>query len=40
VFVHTLPTHRAAVEKDSRSIQAFEPELVGNRQRLADRVDA
>lgn len=40
VFVHTLPTHRAAIEKDSRSIQAFEPELVGNTQRLEDRVDA
>ena len=40
VFVHTLPTHRAAIEQDSRSIQAFEPELVGNTQRLEDRVDA
>jgi homocitrate synthase NifV len=40
VFVHTLPTHRAAIEKDSRSIQAFEPELVGNAQRLGNRIDA
>jgi isopropylmalate/homocitrate/citramalate synthase len=40
VFVHTLPTHKAAIEADSRSIQAFEPELVGNTQRLEARIDA
>ena len=39
-FVHTLPTHRSAIEADSRSIQAFEPELVGNAQRLESRIDA
>ncbi len=37
VFVHTLPTHRAAIERDSRSIQPFEPQLVGNVSRLEDR---
>ncbi len=40
VFVHTLPTHKAAIERDSRAIQAFEPGIVGNRQRLEDRRDA
>ena len=39
VFVHTLPTHVAAIEKDSRSIQSFEPELVGNVQRIEARPD-
>jgi isopropylmalate/homocitrate/citramalate synthase len=40
VFVHTLPTHRAAIERDSRSIQAFEPHLVGNVGRLEDRPES
>lgn len=40
VFVHTLPTHKAAIELDSRAIQAFEPQIVGNTQRLEDRPDA
>jgi isopropylmalate/homocitrate/citramalate synthase len=40
VFVHTLPTHRAAIERDGRSIQAFEPELVGNVGRLEDRPES
>ena len=40
VFVHTLPTHVKAIEADSRSIQPFEPELVGNRQRIEVRIDA
>jgi isopropylmalate/homocitrate/citramalate synthase len=40
VFVHTLPTHKSAMEADSRAIQAFEPDLVGNTQRLGERVDA
>jgi isopropylmalate/homocitrate/citramalate synthase len=40
VFAHTLPTHVSAIEADSRSIQPFEPELVGNVQRLGTRVDA
>jgi len=39
-FVHTLPTHKAAIQADSRSIQAFEPEVVGNVQRLEERIDA
>jgi isopropylmalate/homocitrate/citramalate synthase len=39
-FVHTLPTHRAAIERDSRSIQAFEPHLVGNVGRLEDRPES
>ena len=39
VFAHTLPTHRAAIERDSRSIQPFEPELVGNITRLGERID-
>ena len=40
VFVHTLPTHIQAIELDSRSIQPFEPELVGNQQRIEPRIDA
>ena len=36
-FVHTLPTHREAISRDSRSIQAFEPELVGNVERQENR---
>jgi len=40
VFVHTLPTHQSAMKADSRAIQAFEPELVGNTQRLERRLDA
>jgi isopropylmalate/homocitrate/citramalate synthase len=40
VFVHTLPTHIQAIERDSRSIQPFEPELVGNQQRIEPRIDA
>jgi isopropylmalate/homocitrate/citramalate synthase len=40
VFVHTLPTHQRAIERDARSIQPFEPELVGNEQRLEARLDA
>jgi isopropylmalate/homocitrate/citramalate synthase len=40
VFVHSLPTHVQAIEADSRSIQPFEPELVGNTQRIEDRLDA
>jgi isopropylmalate/homocitrate/citramalate synthase len=40
VFVHTLPTHTSAMQADSRAIQAFEPEIVGNTQRLEARIDA
>jgi isopropylmalate/homocitrate/citramalate synthase len=40
VFTHTLPTHVQAIEADSRSIQPFEPELVGNVQRLEARIDS
>jgi isopropylmalate/homocitrate/citramalate synthase len=40
VFVHTLPTHREAISRDSRSIQAFEPELVGNVGRQEDRPES
>jgi methanogen homocitrate synthase len=40
VFVHTLPTHKSAMEADSRAIQAFEPDIVGNTQRLEARIDA
>ena len=36
-FVHTLPTHKSAIAADPRSIQGFEPELVGNLQRLESR---
>ena len=39
VFAHTLPTHVAAIEADARAIQPFEPELVGNRQRIDSRPD-
>ena len=39
-FVHTLPTHREAISRDSRSIQAFEPELVGNLERQEDRPES
>ncbi len=39
VFAHTLPTHVAAIEADARAIQPFEPELVGNRQRIDARPD-
>jgi isopropylmalate/homocitrate/citramalate synthase len=39
-FVHTLPTHREAISRDSRSIQAFEPEIVGNVERQEDRPDS
>lgn len=35
VFTHTLPTHVRAIEADNRSIQPFEPEAVGNVQRVA-----
>lgn len=34
VFAHVLPTHVAAMRGDVRAIQAFEPGLVGNVQRL------
>jgi len=37
VFAHVLPTHISAIRRDSRSIQPFEPELVGNKQRFAER---
>ena len=37
VFAHVLPTHTAAMEADSRAIQPFEAELVGNRGRLVPR---
>jgi homocitrate synthase NifV len=37
VFAHTLPTHVAAIRADSRSIQPFEPDLVGNVQRTGER---
>ena len=37
VFAHVLPTHTSAIRRDSRSIQPFEPDLVGNIQRLAER---
>lgn len=40
VFVHTLPTHARAIEADTRSIQPFEPSIVGNEQRIESRVDA
>jgi isopropylmalate/homocitrate/citramalate synthase len=40
VFTHTLPTHVQAIEADSRSIQPFEPELVGNVLRIEPRLDA
>jgi isopropylmalate/homocitrate/citramalate synthase len=40
VFTHTLPTHVEAIQADSRSIQPFEPELVGNVQRIEARIDA
>jgi isopropylmalate/homocitrate/citramalate synthase len=39
VFAHVLPTHVAAIEADRRSIQPFEPELVGNVQHLAPRTE-
>jgi isopropylmalate/homocitrate/citramalate synthase len=39
VFAHVLPTHTAAMQADSRAIQPFEAELVGNRGRLAPRGD-
>jgi isopropylmalate/homocitrate/citramalate synthase len=37
VFTHVLPTHTAAMAADSRAIQPFEAELVGNLGRLAPR---
>jgi hypothetical protein len=37
VFTHVLPTHTSAIEADSRAIQPFEPDLVGNVGRLAPR---
>lgn len=37
VFAHVLPTHTAAMEADSRAIQPFEAEVVGNRGRLRPR---
>ena len=38
-FAHVLPTHVEAMRRDRRAIQPFEPELVGNVQRLGDRVE-
>lgn len=37
VFTHVLPTHIEAVGKDARSLQPYEPELVGNQQRIEPR---
>jgi isopropylmalate/homocitrate/citramalate synthase len=37
VFAHVLPTHTAAMKADSRAIQPYEAELVGNTGRLAPR---
>lgn len=37
VFAHVLPTHVAAMERDSRAIQPFEAEIVGNVGRLQAR---
>jgi isopropylmalate/homocitrate/citramalate synthase len=37
VFTHVLPTHIEAIGKDTRSLQPYEPELVGNEQRLEPR---
>ena len=37
VFAHTLPTHVEAMRRDPRAIQPFEPEIVGNLQRIAPR---
>lgn len=37
VFAHVLPTHASAIEADTRAIQPFEPDLVGNVQRLSPR---
>jgi homocitrate synthase NifV len=37
VFAHVLPTHVDAIRRDPRSIQSFEPELVGNTGRTARR---
>ena len=37
VFAHVLPTHVEAIRRDPRSIQPYEPELVGNVQRIAKR---
>jgi isopropylmalate/homocitrate/citramalate synthase len=39
VFAHVLPTHVEAIRRDPRSIQPYEPELVGNRGRTAPRAE-
>lgn len=36
-FAHVLPTHVEAMRRDRRAIQPYEPELVGNEQRLGPR---
>jgi isopropylmalate/homocitrate/citramalate synthase len=40
VFTHTLPTHVQAIRQDSRSIQPFEPAIVGNVQRIEARIES
>lgn len=40
VFAHSLPTHVQAIAVDRRSIQPFEPELVGNVQRIGPRPES